>query len=108
MPTDSTQPIVVRETAGLFKLKIRDLVLGLVVAVGSATVTTIIEIINKEGVSNINWQVVWQATLAALIAYLSKNFFTPAKTITFAPKEEVHIVEKKTGDTLVADVVKPK
>lgn len=105
---NETQPIVVRETAGLFKWKWRDLLLGLVVSVGSAAATTLIEIINKEGVNNISWQIVWQAALAALIAYMGKNFFTPQKTITFAPKEEVKITEKSTGDTLVADAPKVK
>lgn len=117
MPTEITQPIVVRETAGMGRLKWRDALLGLIVAMGGGVGDIIYASIKawadtRFDMSQFNvvfdWDSILRTALLAGVSYIGKNFFTGKKTITFAPKEEVKIVEKSTGDTLVADVGKVK
>lgn len=96
------QTPIVKESAGQFKLNWRDAGLGLVVAVITAALTAILDTINS-GVTNINWKTVGIVAATAGISYLLKNFFTPAKTIVMAPKEEVKITDTTTGKTLTPE-----
>ena len=71
------------KTSGLFSLNLNDLGKGLLVAVGGAVIAAI-ETSLKAGSLNINWPSIGSVALAAGLAYLGKNFFTPAKTLTSA------------------------
>lgn len=100
MPTETQT--VVKETAGQFNLNFRDLALGAIVAAGSAASIAIYDAFQSGGIDAIDWKVILQVAIGALIGYLGKNFFTKQKTIIMAPKEDVKITEKSTGDTLIA------
>jgi hypothetical protein len=67
----------IMKTSNLYSLDLKDLAKGLIVAVGSAVVATI-QTSLQAGSLNFNWQLVGTVALGAGIAYISKNFFTPA------------------------------
>lgn len=69
------------KTSNLYTLDFKDLLKGLIVAIGSAVVTTI-QTSLQSGSFNFNWKLIGTVALGAGIAYLSKNFFTPASTKT--------------------------
>lgn len=97
---NETQPVV-KQTAGLFGLNVRDLALGAIVSVGSAVVTVIYDAIQQGGFEAINWKVVLQVAVSAFIAYLGKNFLTPQKTIVIAKNEDVRVTTSASGKTVV-------
>jgi hypothetical protein len=72
------------QTSSLFSLDLRDLGKGLLVAVGGAVIATIETSINAGSLS-LNWPSIGSVALAAGLAYLGKNFLTPAQTVTPAP-----------------------
>lgn len=65
------------KTSNLYSLDLKDLTKGLIVAVGSAIVTTI-QTSLQTGSLNFNWKLIGTVALGAGIAYISKNFFTPS------------------------------
>ena len=69
------------QTSSLFSLDFKDLGKGLLVAVGGAVVAAVESSI-QAGSLSFNWKSIGATALAAGIAYLGKNFFTPAKTVT--------------------------
>ena len=68
------------KTSSLFSLDVRDAAKGLIVAAGGAAVSAIEASINA-GSLTFNWKQISLTALAAGLAYLGKNFFTPAKII---------------------------
>lgn len=73
----------VQVTSPKYSINWQDVLKGAVVAVIMAVMTTIEQAISA-GVK-IDWKVVGGVAVGALVAYLTKNFFTPAavqKTIT--------------------------
>jgi hypothetical protein len=97
----------VKETAGMFALNVRDLALSAIVAGAAAAIDMILSIINAYLIEKIplvfDWKEIGNVALAGALAYLTKNFFTPQKTIVLAPSEEVKIIDKGTGTTLKPD-----
>jgi len=73
------------ETSPLFKLDLYDIAKGILVAVGGAVVATIENTV-QAGSLTFNWKQLGLTALAAGLAYLTKNFFTSAQTITKASK----------------------
>jgi hypothetical protein len=69
------------KTSNIFSLDLRDAAHGLIVAVGGAVVSTI-EVSLNAGSLTFNWKQIGLTALAAGLAYLGKNFFTPAKNVT--------------------------
>jgi hypothetical protein len=69
------------KTSDLFSLDLKDIGKGLIVAVGSAVITTI-QTSLQAGSLNFNWQLLGTVALGAGLAYLSKNFFTSASIKT--------------------------
>jgi len=65
------------KTSNLYSLDLKDLAKGLVVAIGSAVITTI-QTSLQAGSLNFNWKLIGTIALGAGIAYLGKNFFTSA------------------------------
>jgi len=69
------------KTSDIFSLDLKDIGKGLIVAVGSAMVTTI-QTSLQAGSLNFNWQLIGTVALGAGLAYLGKNFFTAASLKT--------------------------
>jgi hypothetical protein len=69
------------KTSPLYSLDIKDLLKGLIVAIGSAVVTTI-QTSLQAGSLNFNWKLIASVALGAGVAYLGKNFFTSASIKT--------------------------
>ncbi len=69
------------KTSNLYTLDLQDAGKGLIVAVGGAVVAAIESSLNA-GTFTFNWRQIGMTALAAGLAYLVKNFFTPAKTIS--------------------------
>jgi hypothetical protein len=63
------------KTSNLYSIDLKDLAKGLIVAVGSAVVTTI-QTSLQAGSLSFNWKLIGTVALGAGIAYISKNFFT--------------------------------
>ena len=68
------------KTSNLYSINLQDLAKGLIVAVGSAVITTI-QTSLQAGSLNFNWKLIGTVALGAGLAYLGKNFFTPAKIV---------------------------
>lgn len=68
-------------TSTQFTLDWQDLGKGLLVAVGGAVVAAI-ESTVAAGSLTFNWKQIGLTALAAGVAYLGKNFFSPAQTVT--------------------------
>ncbi len=69
------------KTSDFGKLNYRDLVKGLIVAALSAALTGIKQVLDANSL-NFNWQSIAITATSAALAYLIKNFFTGAQTIT--------------------------
>ena len=69
------------KTSNLYNLDLQDAGKGLIVAVGGAVIAAI-EAGLYAGTFIINWRQLSMTALSAGLAYLGKNFFTPAKTVT--------------------------
>jgi len=69
------------KTSSLFSLNFQDLAKGLLVAAGGAVIATI-ETSLQAGQFSLNWKTIGSVALAAGLSYLTKNFFTPAQTVT--------------------------
>ena len=64
------------KTSNLYSIDLKDLAKGLIVAVGSAVITTI-QTSLQAGSLSFNWKLIGTVAIGAGIAYISKNFFTP-------------------------------
>ena len=69
------------KTSNLYSLDLKDISKGLIVAIGSAVVTTI-QTSLQAGSPDFNWKLIGTVALGAGLAYLGKNFFTPASLKT--------------------------
>jgi hypothetical protein len=65
------------KTSDLYSIDLQDLAKGLIVAIGSAVIATV-QTSLQAGSLNFNWQLISTVALGAGVAYISKNFFTPA------------------------------
>ena len=68
------------KTSGLFKLDWQDTLKGLLVAVLGAIVTPVTESL-QAGIFVFDWKHILAGGITAGLAYIVKNFFTPAKVI---------------------------
>jgi len=71
------------KTSNLYSINLRDFAKGITVAIGGAVIATIENTV-QSGSLTFNWKQIGLTALAAGLAYLTKNFFTPAQTITKA------------------------
>ena len=69
------------KTSDLFSLNWTDAGKGLLCAVAGAVISQVTASI-QAGNLNINLTSLWHGALVAGLAYLGKNFFTPAQTVT--------------------------
>lgn len=80
-----------KTTSGLFKLNWEDLGKGALLALIMPVLFVLQELIDKGGLSyawfqNVdNLKTLGMAAVGSLVAYLIKNFFTPAKTVVQPP-----------------------
>jgi hypothetical protein len=68
------------KTSPLFNINLYDVIKGLIVTAGGAAMA-VIENSLQTGSLAFNWKQIGMTALAAGVAYLAKNFFTPAQTI---------------------------
>lgn len=87
-------------TSKQFRLNVKDLLRGLAVAVGTAVLTVIYEAVTQCGIGCIDWKQTGGIALAAGLAYLIKNFFTPAEIVVMHPSES-QIQSVKSGEATV-------
>jgi hypothetical protein len=71
-------------TSSKFSLNVKDFLKGLLVSIGTAALVVIQTSIDA-GSFNFDWKQVSIAAVGAGVAYLIKNFFTPAQKVTEAP-----------------------
>jgi len=71
-------------TSGFLSLNTQDFIKGLIVTIVSAVFTLVAESVQK-GQFTFDFTTIWHTAVAACIAYLGKNLFTPAKTIITVP-----------------------
>lgn len=74
---------VTTKTSNFLSLNWADFGKGLLVSVISAVLTAVSTSL-QAGVLTFDWKAIGTVALTAGIAYLSKNFFTPAQTVTKA------------------------
>ena len=74
-------------TSEKYAINWKDTLKGLLVAVGTSVIV-IVQASLDAGSLQFNWKQIVMAALAAGIAYLAKNFFTPASVQTRVDKKE--------------------
>lgn len=67
-------------TSNFLSLNTQDFIKGLIITIISAVFTLVAESVQK-GQFTFDFTTIWHTAVAAGIAYLGKNLFTPAKTI---------------------------
>lgn len=82
-------------TSAQFKLNWSDVLKGLLVAVITPVITIITSSINA-GTLTFDWKAIGLTALAAGLAYLAKNLFTPAQTIVSGTTESVVVPPTET------------
>jgi hypothetical protein len=84
MATPTTQvlttPVSTVTTSKQYSLNINDVLKGLLVAAISPIIPIILTSLNA-GTFTLDWKVIGTTALGAGVAYLAKNFFTPAQTV---------------------------
>ena len=70
----------VTTTSEKFRLNWKDILKGIVVAILTPAIV-IIQASLDSGVLTFNWHQIGMASVAGFLAYLTKNFFTPAQTV---------------------------
>lgn len=75
-------------TAGLFKLGLRDVIQGAIMAAGGAAYS-LISISLSKGEFTFDFTAIWHTAMAAVIIYLGKRFFTPAQAIKPATQDQI-------------------
>jgi hypothetical protein len=63
-----------------FSLNLKDALNGLIIAVGTPVLATIEQSL-EAGSLTFNWKLIGITALSATVVYLTKNYFTPTKTI---------------------------
>lgn len=92
-------------TSKKFNLTLSDWVKGLIVAVITPVITIIMTSL-QAGNLVFDWKAIGITALAALLAYITKNWLTPAKiTITGASNEVVEKVKEGDIDVKVGNTV---
>ncbi len=84
-------------TSKQFNLTLNDWWKGLLVAVITPIVTIIMTSI-QAGSLTFDWKAIGFTAIAALLAYVTKNFLTPAKIVVSGATDEV-VKSVKEGDT---------
>jgi hypothetical protein len=69
-----------KQTSGLFKIDWADTLKGVLVASIGAILTPITESLNA-GILTFDWKHILAGGITAGLAYIVKNFFTPAKVV---------------------------
>ena len=69
-----------KQTSGLFKLDWQDTIKGVLVAAIGAIVTPVTESL-QAGIFVFDWKHILAGGITAGLAYIVKNFFTPAKVV---------------------------
>lgn len=67
-------------TSSFLSLDTHDLIKGSLVAAGSAVFTLVARSV-ENGQFTFDFTAIWHTALAAAVAYLGKNLFTPAKAV---------------------------
>lgn len=69
-----------KTTSNFLSLNTQDFIKGLIVTIISAVFTLVAESVQQDRFT-FNFTTIWHTAVAAGIAYLGKNLFTPAKPI---------------------------
>ncbi|GAB3911873.1 hypothetical protein [Mucilaginibacter boryungensis] len=69
------------KTSPLYRLNLQDVGKGLIIAIAGGFISAI-EVSFSAGSFTFNWKQIGMTALASGVAYLVKNFFTPAKLIS--------------------------
>jgi hypothetical protein len=88
-------------SSGQFSLNSADLLKGLLMAVLTPVVTILIDTLNQ-GSLTFDWKHIGVTALGALLAYLIKNFLSPAQIVIQNPTDtEVKAVKQGTASAKV-------
>lgn len=68
------------KTSGLFKLNIQDVLKGLLIAVLTPVIVVIQQSL-EAGSLTFDWKSIGMAAIGGFLAYLTKNFLTPAQIV---------------------------
>ncbi len=74
-------------TSGKFSLDSKDFLKGLLLAVITPVLTTIIASL-EAGVITFNWKAIGITAVTTMLAYIMKNFFTPAQVVINNPTDK--------------------
>lgn len=86
-PITGSEVPVKQVSSPQFTLAWRDIGKGALIAVLTAVLTTILEVVQAEGLAGIKWATVGTVALTAGVSYLLKNWLLePSKTITIFKK----------------------
>ncbi|HXS58998.1 MAG TPA: hypothetical protein VN726_22900 [Hanamia sp.] len=86
--------------SSFLNLNLQDLIKGLLTAIGGAVMAIILPSI-QAGNLTLDWTTIWHTAVAAGLAYLSKNLFTPTpKTIQIDPSK-TSVVDSKTKQPII-------
>ncbi len=88
----------------LFSLNWQDALKGLYTAIGGAIVSTLTTIVTAGDFDKITWATIWHGALVGGLAYLGKNFLTPADPIKEVTKTDDGTVTKTVIKTDSVDV----
>jgi hypothetical protein len=78
--------------SSLFSLNAQDFLKGLIMAAGGAVFGVIYSWVNA-GIFTFDWTIIWHTSVAAIVVYLSKNFFTPTPTTIEVDKTKTAVVD---------------
>ena len=76
----------------LFTLNVQDFIKGLIMAILGAVIAVIQSSLNA-GTFIFDWTNIWHVALAAIVAYLVKNFFTPAPKTVEVDKSVTKVID---------------
>lgn len=85
-------------TSTQYSVNMKDILKGLLIAVITPVITIIYTSL-QAGTITFNWKIIGMTALAAALAYIIKNFLTPAKIIVDATPRT--IADIKSGDAQV-------
>lgn len=87
------------ETPGIGKLNLRDLAIGLGIAVGSAVINVVYQTV-EAGSLTFNWKQIATVALSSGLAYILKNVFDTSKTVVIDSKDSSVTVTDKAGNVI--------
>lgn len=73
-----------------------DFIKGIVMAVGGAVYGLISSSI-EAGDFTLDWDAIWKASLAALVVYIGKQFFSPPPTTITVDTSKTEVIDKNTN-----------